>query len=174
MYGILRKGAVTTDIAPREKVCFFTGHRVIADGDIDALRDRLDLTLRRLAFRGYTDFVCGGALGFDTFAAERILAAGERDGVMRLVLVLPCEDQTSKWKSAADVERYRRIRDRAAKVIVVSDGYRAGIMHERNRRMADMSSLCVAYFNGRRGGTSYTVGYARKIGLEIINLFPNG
>ena len=36
--------------------------------------------------------------------------------------------------------------------------------------MVDNSSVCVCYLNRESGGTAYTVDYARKNGLEIINL----
>ena len=43
-------------------------------------------------------------------------------------------------------------------------------MHKRNRHLVDNSSVCVCYLNKENGGTAYTVRYAGKKGLEIINL----
>ena len=43
-------------------------------------------------------------------------------------------------------------------------------MHKRNRHLVDNSSVCVCYLNKENGGTAYTVDYAGKKGLEIINL----
>ena len=161
-------------IAPRENTCFFSGHRAVRREDVPALERELDLTLRKLAFRGFTDFVCGGALGFDTIAARRVLEAKKRDPRLRLILVLPCADQTARWRSAEDVATYEDVKKRADGIVVISDRYRGGVMMERNRAMADLSSLCVAYYDGRRGGGAhYTVGYAEKQGLEIINLLPS-
>ena len=45
-----------------------------------------------------------------------------------------------------------------------------GCMHKRNRHLVDNSSVCVCYLNKENGGTAYTVDYAGKKGLEIINL----
>lgn len=42
--------------------------------------------------------------------------------------------------------------------------------HIRNRYMVDHSSRLICYYDGQLGGTDYTVNYARKKGLDIINL----
>jgi len=42
-------------------------------------------------------------------------------------------------------------------------------MHKRNRHLVDNSSVCVCYLNKENGGTAYTVDYAGKKGLELIN-----
>lgn len=156
----------------REKTCFFTGHRSLTAGIGDALVAELDLTLRRLRFEGYTDFVCGGAVGFDTVAACRVAAAAKRDPGFRLILVLPCRDQTAMWRKTDDVALYQRLKGLAADVVYVRDFFEDGVMLERDRMMADESSLCVAYYDGRRGGgTAYTVRYAEKLCLPVINLY---
>ena len=43
-------------------------------------------------------------------------------------------------------------------------------MQNRNRYMADRSSVCVCFLTEREGGTAYTVKCAQKRGLEILNL----
>ena len=43
-------------------------------------------------------------------------------------------------------------------------------MHKRNRYMVDNSGLCVCYWIRDKGGTAYTVHYAEKEGLKIINI----
>ena len=55
-------------------------------------------------------------------------------------------------------------------MVYVSRQYTRGCMHERNRHLVDNSSVCVCYLNRESGGTAYTVDYAKKQGLEIINL----
>ena len=96
----------------REKTCCFTGHRVIPARSLPALAKELEQTLRRLIGAGVRYFGAGGALGFDTLAAETVLRLkGEYPGI-RLILVLPCRDQTRGWREA-DVRRYRDILSRA-------------------------------------------------------------
>ena len=159
-------------MAEREKTCFFTGHRSFSKEAESAAVAELDLTLRRLRFEGFTDFVCGGAVGFDTVAACRVAAAARRDPGFRLILVLPCRDQTALWQRTEDVALYQKIKGLAADVVYVRDFFADGVMLERDRKMADMSSLCVAYYDGRRGGgTAYTVRYASKRGIPVVNLY---
>lgn len=44
-----------------------------------------------------------------------------------------------------------------------------GYMHKRNRYLVDNSSVCVCYLTEDTGGTAYTVNYAIKSGLKVIN-----
>ena len=46
-------------------------------------------------------------------------------------------------------------------------------MAKRNRHLVDNSSVCVAYLTRSGGGTAYTVEYAKKHGLKIINIAKN-
>ena len=92
---------------------------------------------------------------------------------MKLILVLPCLTQTRGWP-AADVAEYERIKGLADKVVYTSQAYTAGCMHKRNRHLVDNSSVCVCYLTKDSGGTAYTVRYARKRGLEVINLAASG
>ena len=43
-------------------------------------------------------------------------------------------------------------------------------MHRRNRHLVDHSGTCICYLTRSTGGTAYTVDYARKKGLRIINV----
>lgn len=119
--------------------------------------------------QGYRYFGCGGALGFDTLAAQTVLRLREIYPEIRLILVLPCRDQTRGWKQA-DVAEYDRIMKAADKVTYTSEQYYSGCMHKRNRHLVDNSSLCICYLTEQSGGTAYTVNYARSQGLKIINV----
>ena len=55
-------------------------------------------------------------------------------------------------------------------MVYTAQQYARGCMHKRNRHLVDNSSVCVCYLNRESGGTAYTVDYAEKQGLEIINL----
>lgn len=57
-------------------------------------------------------------------------------------------------------------------MVYTAQQYTKGCMHKRNRHLVDNSSVCVCYLNRESGGTAYTVNYAKKNGLEIINLAP--
>ncbi len=41
-----------------------------------------------------------------------------------------------------------------------------------DRFMINNSSLCIALFDGRPGGTSSTIAYAKKHGVKVIEIKP--
>ena len=147
----------------------FTGHRHIPDKQIEIVKASLEKTIIALYKRGVIYYGAGGALGFDTLAAEAVLCLREHYPKLRLILVLPCRNQTRGWKEP-DVSRYEDIRRKADKVVYTSEEYTRGCMHKRNRHLVDYSSVCVCYKTQDSGGTAYTVSYAHGKGLEIINV----
>lgn len=130
---------------------------------------RLEKAVIEAIEQGYHYFGCGGALGLDTLAAQTVLRLREVYPEIRLILVLPCRDQTRGWKQA-DVAEYNRIMKAADKVTYTSEQYYSGCMHKRNRHLVDYSSLCICYLTEQSGGTAYTVNYAQSQGLKIINV----
>ena len=130
---------------------------------------RLEKAVIEAIEQGYRYFGCGGALGFDTLAAQTVLELKNEYPQIRLILVLPCRDQTRDWKEA-DIAEYERIMKAADKVTYTSEQYYSGCMHKRNRHLVDCSSLCICYLTEQSGGTAYTVNYARSQGLKIVNV----
>ena len=55
-------------------------------------------------------------------------------------------------------------------IIYVGETYTRGCMHRRNRYLVDHSTICVAYCIRDTGGSAYTVDYARRSGVQIIQL----
>lgn len=153
------------------RICAFTGHRTVSRIHVNSLMDRLDGTIESLIADGYTDFRTGGALGFDTLAALKIIEKKKKYGYIRLHLCLPCHAQDKGWDRRSK-DTYSFIMENADTVRYSSEEYTRGCMHKRNREMMDGADICVAYHNGsQRGGTAYTVGYAAKKGIRIVNLF---
>ena len=153
-----------------KKTCCFTGHRHIPEKDYALIEEKLEQTIIKLYHNDIINYRAGGALGFHTLAAETVLRL--RDGSlqnMRLILVLPCLNQTKGWK-AEDVARYEEIKRRANKVKYVSQEYTSECMYKRNRHLVDGSSVCVCYQMQNTGGTAYTVQYAKRQGLRVINV----
>ncbi len=149
--------------------CCFTGHRVIAPEVRDQLTAILDRRLQALYDVGFVEFRAGGALGFDTLAAERVLLLRERHPDCRLVLMLPCRDQSKYW-SEADKAEYAEILEKADKICYAREHYTPDCMHARNRALVDGSDLCLSYLIENKGGTLYTCSYALKHGVRLINL----
>lgn len=153
----------------QRKICMFTGHRHIEHESIKALPAAVDALLERLIAEGYGDFRCGGAQGFDTIVALKVLEKRKKYPDIKLHLYLPCRDQTEHWSEMAKCA-YKIALDAADSVIYTSDKYVSGCMHARNRALVTGSHLCVAYCCSASGGTAYTVAYAQKLGIEVINL----
>ena len=153
----------------KQYTCCFTGHRKIAPEQQSAVVRRLKETVEQLILDGYCYFGTGGALGFDTLAAQCVLSLKNQYPHIRLILVLPCRTQTKGW-SARDIEIFEEIKADADKVVYLSDQYTPDCMFKRNRYLVDHSSLCVAYMTRPRGGTAYTVAYALQKGVPVIRL----
>ncbi len=150
-------------------VCCFTGHREIDPTHIEPLSALLDRTLSTLIGSGVLTYRTGGAVGFDTMAALKVLERKELDKRIRLELFLPCRDQMAGW---ADFNQtaYRYILERADSVTVLYDKYRKGCMFERNRAMVRGSHFCIGYCTEAAGGSAYTLRFARSQSCRIINL----
>lgn len=54
--------------------------------------------------------------------------------------------------------------------IILNEGYKKGCYYQRDRYLVDNSSLCISYQTRKNGGTAYTVDYANKQGIKVINL----
>ena len=133
------------------------------------ITQRLQEAIISLIHKGVRYFGAGGALGFDTFAAQIVLELKNEHPQIKLILVLPCADQSAHW-SAEDIRSYEAIRAGADKVVCLSDHYYHGCMHERNRHLVNHSGYCICYLSSDSGGTAYTVAYAKAQGLVVMNI----
>ena len=149
--------------------CCFTGHRKIPQKKYVQIQEKLRDEIVTAIQNGYNFFYAGGAIGFDTMAAQTVLELKAQYSYIKLILVLPCVNQTDGWEQS-DIDEYERIRDLADEVIYTSEEYKKGCMHKRNRYLVDHSSLCICYMTRKSGGTAYTVGYAENKGITIVNI----
>lgn len=153
----------------RAKTCCFTGHRSLSGTEKFKVAVRLREIIAEQIKTGVVFYGAGGARGFDALAAHTVLEMKKEYPQLRLILVLPCEDQTRRWCSE-DIAVYEDIKRRSDKVAYVSREYTPDCMHKRNRHLVDHSGTCICYLTRSSGGTAYTVDYARKKGLRIINI----
>lgn len=123
----------------------------------------------QLIRRDISCFISGGALGFDMMAAQTILELKQIFRHIRLTMVVPYPEQNQAW-SEIDKAIYRRILAEANEVVLTSDHYFRGCIQLRNRCLVDRSNICICYLIKSNSGTAYTVNYAEKKGLKIINL----
>lgn len=76
----------------KEKTCCFTGHRLLPKAEIPIIKTELKKAIIELINDGVVYFGTGGALGFDTIAAQTILNLKVDYPQIKLILVLPCKD----------------------------------------------------------------------------------
>ena len=157
--------------------CCFSGHRPgkLPWGDDEgdrrclALKERLWNEMEAAYERGYRHFICGMAQGCDLYFCEAVLELRSRHPDVTVEAAIPCPTQADAWP-AAQRERYRRLVKACDFETVVSQQYSASCMQRRDRYMVDHAALLIAAFDGSPGGTRYTVEYAMRRGLEIVDL----
>lgn len=159
----------------------FTGHRpgqLNIDGDERSERGQM---LRRMIRReiagmikaGADTFLCGAAMGADIICGELVLAEKQtRHPELKLVCAIPFKEQADRWPTDWK-ERYRQLLKGADGIVHVCDSYQNGCYHIRNRYLVDHADTILAIYNGMgRGGTAYTVEYARQQGRNLVIINP--
>jgi len=164
-------------VRARQESCCFTGHRPAklpwrydeSDPRCLRLKRRLRDAVELAYEQGYRHFLCGMAQGCDLYFCECVLALRERHPDVTLEAAIPCPTQADSWP-AAQRDRYRRLVEACDYETMVSAQYSSACMLRRDRYMVDHASLLIAAFDGSAGGTRYTVEYALKRGLAIVDL----
>lgn len=152
-----------------EKTACFTGHRYLKREFIPAITKRLESVIDNLVAQGIVFYGSGGATGFDLIAGYTVLKMKERHPEIKLIMVLPCRNQDAKWNQA-DKERYKKLLESADKCVWTQEEYDNQCMLKRNRHLVDNSSVCIAYLTNMRGGTFFTVNYAKSKNRRVINI----
>ena len=151
------------------RTCAFTGHREIPAAHIEQLKMHLDAAITAFFGMGCTRFYAGGARGFDTLAAERVLAFRSRHPEAELHLILPCRDQMRGWPKE-DEDRARAVIAAANSIRYLQSNYTSTVMAERNRALIDAAEGCIAYVARPASGGGQTLRLAEKKGIPTVNL----
>ena len=80
----------------REQTCCFTGHCHLPVGEEETIWQCVLEYLLPLLDQGVHYFGVGGALGFDTLVAEKLLELRRRYPQIRVILVLPFRGYQSR------------------------------------------------------------------------------
>ena len=153
----------------RPHACFFTGHRDLPAQRLVRLTEVLNLQTEALVYQGFDVFLCGGARGFDLYAASAVLRLKRDHPSLRLVMALPCPGQTRGWQRC-DRDLYDYLCAHAES-FYLSEQYDADCMRRRNHFLVDHAAAGLAYETGNyRSGTAQTVRYASSRHIPVINL----
>ena len=164
----------------KAKTCCFTGHRPVAlpwksketGVEFVIFKHRLRLAIEKAIDEGYRYFITGMAQGVDIIAAEMVIDIKRDNPEIKLECAIPCKNQFNGWNKI-NCLRYDDIVKRADVVTYVTEEeYTEGCMKLRNEYMVNNSSLVIAGFNGKRGGTKQTIGLAYKSGLKVVIIEP--
>ena len=151
------------------KTCCFTGHRNIPLDLVCPLQSAMREKICSLLSEGVIYYGVGGAVGFDSLAAETLFELRLSYPQIKVILVYPFDGFNARW-TAEQRGKYDALLPQYDKRVCVSriPGREAYLM--RNRRLVDQSSHCIAFCERKYGGTAYTVRYAQSNGCQVYNL----
>ena len=89
-------------------------------------------------------------------AEKAVIRARNKHKEIKLILVLPCKDQEKYW-TENNKAAFAEIKNKADKIVYLSENYSKDCMHKRNRHLVNFSGYCVAYLNKNSGRTAYTL-----------------
>ncbi len=149
----------------KARTCAVTGHRIL---EKDINKKELKELFIKLIEKGFDTFLIGMALGFDTLCFN-VLSEIKTKKKLKIIACIPCENQDYKYSLEQKIE-YKKMLENADENIYVSKQYNKYCMQKRNRFMVDNASVLVAYYKREKTGTSYTVNYAIKNNVSVINI----
>ena len=152
----------------RTLTCCFTGHRNIKANIVPVIMKRTEEAIRTLIGNGVIYYNVGGAVGYDTLAAELLFRLKETEfPQIQIILMYPFDGFTATWDDE-DRERYARLLPKYDSRICVAQKATREAYLLRDRCLVDSASYCISYCTRRSGGTAYTVRYAQKQNVMII------
>ena len=149
----------------------FTGHRWYDSSRKQCMKSSIEASVREAYKNGITNFMSGMAIGFDLLAAGVVLSLKREYPDITLTAVVPFKEQASRFNDD-DKCIYNKYLSKADKIVIVSDDYYLRCYLDRDRYMVDHSSMLIACYDGRKkGGTFWTVNYARRTGRKVIDIY---
>ncbi len=166
------------------RIACFTGHRPRRDGLLFApgearterLAERAEDAIRLLcAQHGVRVFLCGMAMGFDLFAAQRLLdlkRRGEIPEEVALIAVLPYPQHAWDLKQERWRRTHREVLQCAQDQFVVSSQRGMDAFRRRNAFLVAHAMYVVAYWSHDiHSGTGQTVRMAQQQDRVLLNLY---
>ena len=155
---------------PRQQTCCFTGHRNVPKKDVDQILKQVEMLVCALVKKGVETFCVGGAIGFDTIAAQHLLYLRDIKGLnIKVILICPFDGFTNRWNQTQKDEFATLLPHFDEVIYKEKTGSREAYL-SRNRELVNRSAYCIAYCTHNYGGTAYTVRYAMKSGVMVLNI----
>ncbi len=152
--------------------CSFTGHRNILPEHLKTVEARLSRAVEYAYSKGCRIFYCGGAIGFDTLAAREVLRFKINHSDVSLHLILPCQNQEQRW-CERQKDAYYYILKHADSAEYLFEHYVQGCMQKRNKKLAELGDILVAYLYKSSSGSAQTVRLAKALGKPVYNIAPS-
>lgn len=127
------------------------------------LKDKLFDEIQKAVQHGYNHFIFGAALGIDIYVGELLILLRKLYPHITIEAAVPCTNQSEKWQ-----KRYVGILSLCDTNTIISNNYTPSCIQDRNKYMVDNSSLLIAVWNGKPGGTANTIEYAKSKNVETI------
>lgn len=165
------------------KTVCFTGHRPDKLGGYHTVEygltaarvaERTECLIRLFISQGYTNFICGGAQGYDTVAAREVWKFRQTNKDIKLIIAVPFRGQEARWPQSAQ-RTYNAMLQAADEVVVLSEtsDNAAHKMQQRNEWMVNNSSWVIACWDGSSGGTKNCIEYAKSQNKEVLKFSPD-
>jgi uncharacterized phage-like protein YoqJ len=163
----------------RKVTCCFAGYRPAKlpwgedenDSRCVELKRKLYDFVEAVYLSGVRHFICGMAIGCDLLFCQAVLKLKTVYPDVTLEAAIPFPGQANAWPEWSR-RKYEYLVGCCDYISTLSKKYTDDCMRVRNKYMVDRSSVLIAVYDGKRGGTMMTVNYARRNGLEIIQIAP--
>ena len=152
--------------------CAFTGHRKIEDRHKAKIESLLLRAVEYAYGEGCRTFITGGALGFDTLAAQIVIRFKLSHPDAKLTIIIPCKNQSDMW-TPSQISLYEYTLANADEIEYITDEYEDGCMRLRNQHLADKCDLMIAYVSKPYSGAAQTVRMAERAGKKVYNIYPS-
>ena len=154
----------------RKRRCCFTGHRPeklkVGEKEVKTLLERaIDEAIQD----GFITFITGMARGVDTWAAEIVLEKKKTNKELHLICALP-HPNFDRNRSIVEKMKFAKILKKADLIREINNHYFTGCYQVRNEWLVDKASRVIAVFNGQKSGTKNTIDYAKRKGIEVVNV----
>lgn len=147
-------------------VCTFAGHREVYKSNIS---EKLDSAIEKvLALDNSVCFLVSGMGDFDGLCSGAVRKARRLHPEKRISLELVLPYLTQELNANKDY--YEQFYDNVVVPIELAGVHYKSAITKRNRWMVEQSSIIIAFVYRDFGGAFTTLKYAKKKGLQVINL----